>query len=464
MGIFKFTSPEGVDYYGEGADAYEAFKTATEKSSNDLAAMRTRQSVKPSGGRGESDFTGTLEDTLVPGLGAVKAGMRGDWEGAAGQAAIAALPYGSRFVPSAAKAAGVGGAAFFGPDAHAESMFAAEPDPAKRKALEKQYNQATPKGQREILGQFNTQQGKIQEEKRAFEREENARRGTEQRRKDWDTENSEAIKSLRPEWQNQIRAAGSLPEAQEMFSRGMLERQKAGMTIAEQYPLAVGGLEAAGMLGGAILPGKLAAGRSSAIKEATSDAERAFRAAWGPGTRSSKGRTAEAELAENILKQVHGMGQFSATEMAGGVAAPWIMGQMPNFYDMVIGQLSSDPGAQEKVQRAWDNVLSLGPLERSLIEGGAATGLGTWLGSGRRDFSATKARSQGVLDTFEARRAAAEAAAAKRAASRSRPAPAPAPQQNLSAALQATMPSTALGTGVLGPAGPNVLKKPSGTP
>jgi hypothetical protein len=188
------------------------------------------------------------------------------------------------------------------------------------------------------------------------------------------------------------------------------------MTIAERYPEAVGGLEAAGMVGAALLPGKLAAGRSGAIKEATGDAEKAFRAAWGPGAKASKGRAADADLAENILKQAHEMGQFSPTEIAGGLAAPWIMGQMPNFYDMVVGQLSSDPGAQEKVQRAWDNVLSLGPLERALIEGGASTFLGTWIGGGRRDFGATKSRAQGVLDTFEGRRAAEVAATEARAA------------------------------------------------
>jgi hypothetical protein len=103
---------------------------------------------------------------------------------------------------------------------------------------------------------------------------------------------------------------------------------------------------------------------------------------------------------------------MSGTEIAGGVAAPWIAGQAPNFYDWTMGQLESDPAAQEKVQRARDNILSLGPIERALIEGGSASGLGAWLGGGRRDFGATKSRAQGVLDTFEGRRAA-EAAAAK---------------------------------------------------
>jgi len=409
MPIYEFKSPEGTSYYGEGASPEEAFRTAEEREPNELAAMRQRQAVKPSGGRGESEFTGQLEDLLVPGLGAVKSAAGGDYGGAAVQAGLAAAP----FVPGPAKkaiagAVGLGAAA--APSATAGGMFDSVADPKVRRSLQKQYDEASPKGKREITAAFMAQQGKAAEEQRATERETEARGQTKQQREDWFSQNSEAIKSLKPQWQQQIQAAGSLPEAQEMFNRGMEERKQSSMTIAERYPEAVGGLEAAGMVGAALLPGKLAAGRSSTIKQATTDAEEAFRAAWGPGSKASKGRKADADLAENILKQAQGMGQFSGTEIAGGLAAPWIMGQMPNFYDMVVGQLSSDPGAQEKVQRAWDNVLSLGPLERALIEGGASTFLGTWLGSGRRDWGATKARSQGVLDTFEGRRAAETAA------------------------------------------------------
>jgi hypothetical protein len=413
--IFEFKSPEGTSYYGEGASPEEAFRTAEEREPNELAAMRQRQAVRPSGGRGESEFTGQLESALVPGLGAVKSAMRGEYGEAAGEAALTALPFGMGRIPAAAKALGGGTATLLAPSATAGGMFDSVADPKLRRSLQKQYDEASPKGKREITAAFMAQQGKAAEEQRATERETEARGQTKQQREDWFSQNAEAIKSLKPQWQQQIQAAGSLPEAQEMFNRGMDERKQASMTIAERYPEAIGGLEAAGMVGAALLPGKLAAGRSSAIKQATTDAEEAFRAAWGPGAKASKGRKADADLAENILKQAKGMGQFSPTEIAGGLAAPWIMGQMPNFYDMVVGQLSSDPGAQEKVQRAWDNVLSLGPLERALIEGGASTFLGTWLGSGRRDFGATKSRAQGVLDTFEGRRAAETAAAATKA-------------------------------------------------
>src|SRR6266436_10400915 len=91
--IYQFTSPDGTDYYGEGASPEDAFRTAEERSPNEIAAMRTRQSVKPSGGRGESEFTGQLEDLLVPGLGAVKSAAGGDYGGGALQAGLSAVPF-----------------------------------------------------------------------------------------------------------------------------------------------------------------------------------------------------------------------------------------------------------------------------------------------------------------------------------------------------------------------------------
>src|SRR5216684_8337328 len=93
MPIYEFKSPEGASYYGEGASPEEAFRTAEEREPNEIAAMRQRQAVKPSGGRGESEFTGQLEDLLVPGLGAVKSAAGGDYGGAAVQAGLAAAPF-----------------------------------------------------------------------------------------------------------------------------------------------------------------------------------------------------------------------------------------------------------------------------------------------------------------------------------------------------------------------------------
>src|ERR1700719_3367350 len=127
MPIHKFTSPEGVKYYGEGASPEEAFRVATELEPNELAAMRQRQAVHPSGGRGESGFTGALEDTLVPGLGAVKSAMGGEFSEAAGEAAMPALPFGVGRVGPAARAAGAGAATLLAPSATAGGMVDGAP-------------------------------------------------------------------------------------------------------------------------------------------------------------------------------------------------------------------------------------------------------------------------------------------------------------------------------------------------
>ena len=86
--------------------------------------------------------------------------------------------------------------------------------------LERQYKEAPPRSQREILNQFNAEQGKIAEQQRALAQSEKAR-------SDWSGQNEETIKGLSPEWQSRIHGSGSLPEAQAMFDRGMQERQEA---------------------------------------------------------------------------------------------------------------------------------------------------------------------------------------------------------------------------------------------
>lgn len=404
MGIFKFTSPEGTEYYGEGASMEDAFGSAKERDPNELAAMRTRQSVRH--GAPEPDIE-------IPE--AAEAVKRGDYGPLREQAFDAATSLGRTAMPMVGAMADV-----LSPTATAGGMFDAEPDAKKRRALQKQYDDAGPKGKREIIGAFNAEQSQIVGEQRRVAEEERQAGTTKKNREDWLRDNEEAIKSLKPQWQQQIAAAGSLPDAQEMFNRGMAERKQAGMTIAERYPAAVGALEAAGMAGAAYLPGRMAAGRSRTIKEATTDAERAYQEAYGRGSKPSKGAQSEAALAENILKHAAKLKQVSLGEVAGGVAAPWIAGQAPNFFDWTMGQLESDPAAQEKVQRAHDNILSLGPVERALIEGGSASWAGSWLGSGRRDFGAAKGRAEGVLDTFAAREAAAKEATAKREQARAK--------------------------------------------
>src|SRR5713101_113203 len=157
MPVYEFTSPEGVSYYGEGASPEDAYRAAEEREPNEIAAMRTRQAVKPSGGRGESEFTGQLEDLLVPGLGAVKSAAGGEYGKAAVEAGLSAAP----FLPGPVKkgiAGALAGGAVVSPIATAGGMFDAEPDPKVRRSLQKQYDEAGPRGKREITAQFMFQQ------------------------------------------------------------------------------------------------------------------------------------------------------------------------------------------------------------------------------------------------------------------------------------------------------------------
>jgi hypothetical protein len=424
MPIFEFTSPEGVSYYGEGASPEDAFRVAAEREPNEIAAMRQRQAVRPSGGRQESGAAEFIEDLVIPGKAALGAATRGDYGQAAVEAGLSALP----FVPGPVRR-GVGalasGAMATAPTATAGGMFDAEPDPIKRRALERQYREAGPKGQREILNQFNSQQGKIAEEQRTLASSSKAR-------SDWFGENEDTIKALPSEWQQRIRASGTLPEAQEMFNRAMQERQEAKKTVAERYPEIVAGLEGGGMLASAVLPGLNAARRTGALSKATTEAEEAFSSAYGPGVKTSKGRVSEADMAKNVLQHQSKMRRFDPLEMSLGTLAPYTAGTAaPNFYDIMMGALSSDPGAQEKVARAWDNIKNPEAVERALMEGLLFSGMGTWAGGAVRNFDIEKSRAKGVLDTYGARDAATKATAEKRAATREKRAsePPPPPQR-----------------------------------
>src|SRR6202030_2018490 len=440
--VYEFKSREGVSYSGEGASPEEAFHTAEEREPNEIAAMRQRQAVHPSGGRGESGFTGALEDTLVPGLGAAKSAMRGDYSEAAGEAAMSALPFGVGRLGPAARAAGAGAATLFAPSATAGGMFDAEPDKVKRQALERQYKEASPRSQREILSQFNASQGKIADEQRALAASGKAR-------SDWFGQNEETIKGLSPEWQSRIHGSGSLPEAQAMFDRGMQERQEAKKTVAERYPEMVAGLEGAGMIGSAVVPGMLAAHRTGALSKASTEAEESFASAYGPGSRASKGRASAADMAQNVLREQSKISRYDPAEIAMGTTVPYTLGTAaPNFYDIMMGALSSDPASQEKVARAWENIKNPEAVERAMLEGVLFTIGGTWGGGAIKDFGTEKSRAKGVLGAYDSRNATIKAeedkraaANAKRAATMERKRSEPPPSPPRSPVSLITMPS-----------------------
>jgi hypothetical protein len=426
MPIHKFTSPEGVSYYGEGETPEEAFRVAQELEPNELAAMRQRQAVKPSGGRQESGAAEAIEDLVIPGKAALGSAVRGDYGQAALDVGMSAAP----FIPPPVRRGIVGAAGMAGlaaPTATAGGMFDVEKDPVKRRMLEKQYKDAGPKGQREILAQFGAEQNKIAEEQRALA-------GNQKAREDWFSQNDPAIKSLSPEWQQRIRA-GTLPESQAMFDRGMHERQESKKTVAERYPEIVAGLEGAGMVASGVVPGMLAAHRTGALSKASTAAEDAFASAYGPGSRASKGRASAADMAQNVLRQQSKISRYDPVEIAMGTTVPYTMGTAaPNFYDIMMGALSSDPASQEKVARAWENIKNPEAVERALLEGVLFTIGGTWGGGAVKDFGTEKSRAKGVLGAYDSRNATIQAeedkraaANAKRAATRERKASEPPP-------------------------------------
>ena len=63
MPIYEFTSPDGGKWHGEGASPQEAFGSARERDPNELAAMRTRQSVIHGAPEPRPDFPESVEAT-----------------------------------------------------------------------------------------------------------------------------------------------------------------------------------------------------------------------------------------------------------------------------------------------------------------------------------------------------------------------------------------------------------------
>jgi hypothetical protein len=444
MPVFKFTSPEGHEVYGEGADSHEAFQAAEERSPNEIAAMRMRQSVRhgaetphatdvPTSAGPEFSFQalargeyptlynphptprepGQMKGLDLPVFGE---GMAENPAATLGGAAGLFVPPGLSMLGEAVSPTALAGG----------GMFDAEPDAKRRKAWEAQYNAAGAKGKREVLTAFNADQAKVQEANRRQQEAERGIAATErertegiQRRTDWERQNAEAIGKLAQTDRDTIKGAASLPEAQSLFGAAMERRRQAGMTLAERYPAAVLGGEALAVAGDIYAPFRLASGRAKALQGAAGDAEKAYLKAYGPGSKASKGTAAEAELRRNILQERTDLPSANMGELALGTATPYVAGNIPNAIDMLMGMLSSDPAAHEKVQRAWESASDPIQFLRSVGVGLGATALGSFAGGARHDIGSERARSQGILKQF-AGRDATEAAKAEAAAARKR--------------------------------------------
>lgn len=240
----------------------------------------------------------------------------------------------------------------------------------------------------------------------------------------WKQDNAPAIQGLSQNSQSLVNQASSLPEAQEMLKRGLKEREDSMKTVAEKYPQITAALEGGGLAASALIPGLNTMSRSLAMRTASNEAEGAYNAAFGAGSRASKGRVNAANLAASKLDQYKDMGRFESPTMLGlGTLAPYTLGTAaPNMYDIMMGSLSSEPGAKEKVDRAWANMTNPMAIGRAALEGGLMSGIGSWAGGAHPNFDVEKARANGILNHVNAANAeAATQAAAKSAMRKSKP-------------------------------------------
>jgi hypothetical protein len=294
--------------------------------------------------------------------------------------------------------------------------------------LEKQYKEAGPRGQREIIGAFNAEQSQIQAEQRRMAESERQTAAGKQQREDWFTQNAETLGKLPRQWQERISGSGSLPEAQAMFDRAMEERRQASMTLAERYPPAVLAGETAAVLGDVYAPFRTVTGRTRTLAERAEQAESAYKAAYGKGGRASKGAVSDAEMARSKLQERVPEGRINrALESVGidlppinpvelgiGTVAPYVAGNIPNAIDMLMGMLESDPAARDKVNRAFESATDPMQFLRAIGVGFGATALGAWGAGMKSDYGSTKQDARGVLKQFSARETAAKAAAAQK--------------------------------------------------
>lgn len=403
MPIFKFTSPSGEEYYGEGADAASAFQSASHDTDpSTIAAMRQRQSVRH--GAAPPDTTLDPETQAV-----TDATRAGDY----GPLRERAFGAGQELFGYAAPMASLLGETL-SPTAVAGGQFDAEPDPKKRKALQAQYDAATPKGKREIVAAYNAEQSKIQDELRHAQEAERATVAGKKERADWESQMADAIAKFPENRRNDIKSAGTLAEARAMYERAAEERRQAGMTLAERYPPAVLAGETAAVAGDIYAPFRMAGGRARALTKSADEAAEALKK-YRPGTpKVSSASVQDASATRKALEAQTHLHDWSAGglaerggELALGATVPYVAGNIPNAIDMLMGTLSSDPAAKEKVQRAWESATDPMQFIRSLGVGLGATALGTFAGNAKYDTGRELARGRGILSEYEARDTAA---------------------------------------------------------
>src|SRR5262245_1344076 len=377
MPMFEFTSPDGETFTGEGASAEDAFR---------VAAERTRRSAT----------RGAAAPEYEP-LEATQAVKRGEYGPLVEQAGASVGELGRAMFPMAGLLAEAVSPASAG------GMFESEPDPKKRRALEKQYNEAGPKGKREIVAAFNAEQSQIESERRRVQEEERKTGQTQKSRENWFAQNQEAIGVLSPEWQQRIQAAPTLADAQDKFDQGMQELQRTTMTWAERNPEAMQKLQEISALASFGFPFQKMVRASRDIGQATKEARGAFKAANEP--RAGKKAESDLQLKSNILDET-----VRANEGLRGVPwgtavlspiVPTVATQIPNALDVASLPYGS-PGSAKALE-------TLNPLTergqqaylRSLGEGIGATVGGVAVGEGITHSRLPSAR--GIAKTIRQR-------------------------------------------------------------
>jgi hypothetical protein len=420
MATFKFTSPEGTDYYGEGADESEAFANAKPMSAGEVAAMRTRQAAKPSGGRGESEFTGELENMLVPGFSAAKSAMRGEYGQAAKEAGMSAAgwlggPLLSR-IPPALKAGGAMAAGLFSPTATAaESQFPFIADPEERQAADKQYSNIKAYTPDPKTGRMIFDKDKTAKERNAFmgEQQKLAKGRAENlaEQKDFDEHVKEAVEKLSPE-EKQIYDSISVPhdpgqtraQKSQFLQAAAEHRRQLTMTWAEKHPAEMEDLQwgAAGL--STIAPIYQNWRRALGLNRTAKDAEQAFiKATKARAPKSAKDELAwRTKLAEEMdaIEDPGFLKAMAKAMLVGGIVSSAAT-QAPNFVDWA----KLPPGEARDKARA--QALNPEAYGRSALEGGLGAGAGKGLSEKFGMLPTAKARNQAIIKTVREKEAAA---------------------------------------------------------
>lgn len=448
MPTFKFTGPDGTEYYGDGNTASDAFSAAN---IDTLAAERSRASpygrMSENLERGERErawegvtnppekqYAAIAEEgaRALPGVSPVIDAARGDYGTAAGEAALSVLPYGARYVPAAAKALGVGGAALFSGSAMGEeSQFPFIEDPKERAAADAAYKGIKGYIKDKRTGESQYDRGETARLRSEFmaARQAEARTRSEkaaaERKKveglaDFEKRNKDAIAQLTPDQKAQYDARevpgnieATMTNKADYLAHVAAERENLTKGFAERNPEAMEWLQKGSYAASATIPIATLANRASTLRRAAKEAEDAYMAAIKGGGRKTTRDANEAalRLRGNQLESTSALQPIDYSMIAASPFIPVAAAEAPNFIDLATLQNHPDSPAYK---HAWEMIdptseMARQTAGRALGEGLTATAAGFGIGEPVSRFPVAKARAAGTLKTIREREAAADA-------------------------------------------------------